>query len=147
MLNLLEIAKKFKIQEYGASAVVCSEGDRWMFYAVVIVGQVKMETKADGYIGKVEVCSHFSDFDCVRSPATVVTKENAYGKTHTKTVVASLGRNEMREETTKGIPNATKRFEEKHFQFIKVVGQGTSWRCYLAKHKLQKKYYAILTPF
>lgn len=143
MTNLLEIAQKFKVQEYDASQTVCNEGDRWMFYSVVLVGLVKMETKADGYIGKVEVCNKFSDFDCVRSPCTVITKENSYGKSHTKTVIASLGRNEMREEITKGIPNATKRYEGKHFKFIKVVGQGTSWRCYLAVHKLQKKYFAV----
>ena len=115
-----------------------------MYYSVVLEGQVKMSTKADGYFAKKQVCEAFSDFDSVRAPYTITSREKKYGETSpTITVIGLLGRQEMREETTKGIPNATKTFDAKHFEFIRCVGVGTSWRTYLAKHKMSKKHFAV----
>jgi len=38
---------------------------------------------------------------------------------------------------------ATKTFQGGHINYIKCIGQGTSWGTYLAQHKLSKQYFAV----
>ena len=114
-----------------------------MNYSIVIQGLVKISTRMDGYQGSIQVGSSFSGFDSVRSPYTVVTKDQKYGGVAPVTMLALLSRDALRNESSQGIPAALQRFEWRDWNMYKDVDLGTSWRVRLAQHKLNKKWYAL----